>query len=565
MTAGLVGETALITGSGHGIDAAIATGLAHAGVDVILLAPTADQLDETTNAIRASASSVEVRFVTTHLTNDDQRTTAISYLLPGGPVDVPIKNAAAVEHLGAHARISPAQLRQTFENDLMGAGRGVRRALAEAVRKAVRTGHLPPGTRLPSSRRLAADLSLARNTVADAYTDLVAEGWLTARRGSGTLVADRMNTRPISARLTAEPSGDLCHDLIPGNPDLTTFPRAAWLKATRRALAAAPADALGYGDPRGRPELRAALADHLARARSVYVSPDHILICAGVSHGLQILSGVLAGRGARNVAVESYGLDKYCALLAAVGLQTLPLPFDTHGTDPLPPVGTDAVLLTPAHQFPVGTALPRDRRTAVVDWARRTGGLVLEDDYDGEFRFGRQSVGALQGLDPDHVIYLGSASKTLAPGLRLAWMALPPALAEEAAAAKGQIDSCEVLSQLTMAEFITSGAYDRHVRAARRRYRDRRDALVTALAQHAPKVRVIGTPAGLHTVLALPPGTEQRVLQAATRQGLKVAGLSRYRHERSLDALSDALVVGYGVPSDAAWPQALSALVRILS
>lgn len=144
-------------------------------------------------------------------------------------------------------------------------------------------------------------------------------------------------------------------------------------------------------------------------------------------------------------------------------------------------------------------------------------------------------------------------------------MALPPALAEEAAAAKGQIDSCEVLSQLTMAEFITSGAYGRHVRAARRRYRDRRDALVTALAQHAPKVRVIGTPAGLHTVLALPPGTEQRVLQAATRQGLQVAGLSRYRHERSLDALSDALVVGYGVPSDAAWPQALSALVRILS
>lgn len=421
MTAGLVGETALITGSGHGIDAAIATGLAHAGVNVILLAPTADQLDETTNAIRASASSVEVRIVTTHLTNDDQRTTAISYLLPGGPVDVPIKNAAAVEHLGARARISPAQLRQAFENDLMGAGRGVRRALAEAVREAVRTGHLAPGTRLPSSRRLAADLGLARNTVADAYTDLVAEGWLTARRGSGTLVADRMNTRPISARSAAEPSGDLCHDLIPGNPDLTTFPRAAWLKATRRALAAAPADALGYGDPRGRPELRVALADHLARARSVYVSPDHILICAGVSHGLQILSGVLAGRGARNVAVESYGLDKYCALLAAVGLETLLLPFDTHGTDPLPPVGTDAVLLTPAHQFPVGTALPRDRRTAVVDWARRTGGLVLEDDYDGEFRFGRQSVGALQGLDPDHVIYLGSASKTLAPGLRLAW------------------------------------------------------------------------------------------------------------------------------------------------
>ncbi|MFF3907806.1 aminotransferase class I/II-fold pyridoxal phosphate-dependent enzyme [Streptomyces sp. NPDC001848] len=557
--------TALITGSGHGIGPAIATGLARAGLDVILLALTTDQLDETANAIRGSASSVEVRIVTTDLTKDDHRTTAIGDLLPGGPVDVPINNAATVGPLGARTTITPVQLRQAFDHDLVRAGRGVRRALAEAVREAVRTGRLAPGTRLPSSRRLAADLGVARNTVADAYADLVAEGWLTARRGSGTLVADRMISRPILERSAAEPSGAPCYDLIPGNPDLTAFPRAAWLKAARRALAAAPDEALGYGDPRGRPELRAALADHLARTRGVYVSPDHILICAGVSHGLQILSAVLAGRGARNVAVESYGPDRYCSLLAAAGLKTLPLPLDTHGTDPVPPVGTDAVLLTPAHQFPVGTALQRDRRTAVVDWARRTGGLVLENDYDGEFRFDRQSVGALQGLDPDCVVYLGTASKTLAPGLRLAWMALPPTLAEEAVAAKGQIDSCEVFSQLTMAEFITSGAYSRHVRAARRRYRDRRDALVAALAQHAPAVRVIGTAAGLHTVLGLPPGTEQRVLQSATRQGLKVAGLSRYRHERSPNAMADALVVGYGVPSDAAWPQALSALVRILS
>ncbi|MFF0794285.1 PLP-dependent aminotransferase family protein [Streptomyces spiralis] len=445
------------------------------------------------------------------------------------------------------------------------AGRGVRRALAEAVREAVRTGHLAPGTRLPSSRRLAADFGLARNTVADAYADLVSEGWLKARRGSGTLVADRMITRPVLARSATEPHGDPCHDLMPGKPDLAGFPRAAWLKATRRALAAAPDDALGYGDPRGRPELRAALADHLARARGVYASPEHILICAGVSHGLQILSGVLAGRGARNVAVESYGLDRHWGLLTDAGLKTLPLPFDTHGTDPVPPVGADAVLLTPAHQFPVGTALQRDRRTAVVDWAGRTGRLVLENDYDGEFRFARQSVGALQGLAPDRVVYVGTAGMTLAPGLRLAWMALPSTLVEEAVAVKGHIDSCEVFSQLTMAEFITSGAYGRHVRAARRRYRDRRDALVAALAQYAPQVRVIGTAAGLHTVLGLPTGTEERVLQSAAGQGLEVAGLSRYRHERSLNAMADALVVGYGVPSDAAWPQALSALVRILS
>lgn len=470
-----------------------------------------------------------------------------------------------IRNLGGVSTEDGAPVRPEQISAAVTAGRGVRRALAEAVREAVRTGHLAPGTRLPSSRQLATDLGLARNTVADAYADLVAEGWLTARRGSGTLVADRMITRPILARSAADPSGDPCYDLIPGSPDLAAFPRAAWLKATRRALAAAPDDALGYGDPRGRPELRAALADHLAQARGVYVSPEHILICACCLPRPADPERSPGRAGARNVAVESYGLDRYWGLLAAAGLKTLPLPLDTHGTDPVPPVGTDAVLLTPAHQFPVGTTLQRDRRTAVVDWARRTGGLVLEDDYDGEFRFDRQSVGALQGLDPDCVVYLGSASKTLAPGLRLAWMALPPTLAEEAVAAKGQIDSCEVISQLTMAEFITSGAYDHHVRAARRRYRNRRDALVTALAQHAPKVRVIGTAAGLHTVLGLPPGTEQRVLQSAARHGLKVAGLSRYRHERSLSAMADALVVGYGVPSDAAWPQELSALVRILS
>ncbi|MER5596611.1 PLP-dependent aminotransferase family protein [Streptomyces sp. NPDC002265] len=445
------------------------------------------------------------------------------------------------------------------------AGRGVRRALAAAVRDAVRSGRLAPGTRLPSSRRLAADLGLARNTVADAYGDLVAEGWLTARRGSGTLVTDRMIDRPIPVRPAAEPSGDPCYDLIPGNPDLSAFPRAAWLKATRRALAAAPDDAFGYGDPRGRPELQAALADHLARVRGVDANPEHILICAGVSHALQILCEVLAGRGARRVAVESYGPDRHRGLLAAAGLETFPLALDAYGTDPVPPDGTDAVLLTPAHQFPVGTTLQRDRRTAVVDWATRTGGLVLEDDYDGEFRFDQQSVGALQALAPDRVVYLGTASNTLAPGLRLAWMALPPTVAAEATAAKGSIDSCAVLSQLTMAEFITSGAYGHHVRAGRRRYRHRRDSLVTALAQHAPKVRATGTAAGLHTVLSLPPGTEQRVLHAAVREGLKVAGLSQYRHARSRNVMADALVVGYGVPSDDVWPQALSALMRILS
>ncbi|MFQ3555266.1 PLP-dependent aminotransferase family protein [Streptomyces gramineus] len=469
-----------------------------------------------------------------------------------------------VETPVARATTSPARLRQALDTDLSGPGRGVRSRLAAAVREAVRNGRLAPGTRLPSSRRLAVDLGVARNTVADAYGDLVAEGWLTARRGSATRVTDSMPTRPAQVLSAATPPGEPCYDLIPGNPDLTSFPRAAWLKATRRALATAPGDAFGYGDPRGRPELRAALADHLARFRGVYASPEHMLICAGVSHGLRILGGVLAGRAARSVAVESYGPESHRESLAAAGLRTLPLPLDAHGTDPVPPDHADAVLLTPAHQFPVGTTLRSDRRTAVVDWAGRTGGLVVEDDYDGELGFDHQAVGALQGLAPDRVVYLGTASQTLAPGLRLAWMVLPPRLLEEAVAAKGRIDSCEVLTQLTMAEFITSGAYGRHVRAVRRRYRARRNSLVAALAQHAPKVRVAGTAAGLHTLLGLPSGTEQQVLRSASRQGVSVAGLSQYRHEHSRHVMADALVVGYGAPSPTVWPQALSALMRIL-
>ncbi|MFH9978248.1 PLP-dependent aminotransferase family protein [Streptomyces sp. NPDC017179] len=455
------------------------------------------------------------------------------------------------------------------------AGPGVRRGLTDALREAVRVGRLAPGTRLPSSRSLAADLGIARNTVADSYADLVAEGWLTARQGSGTRVARVAPASPFGP----PPSADArragaarrprerprpVHDLVPGTPDLASFPRTQWLKAARRALATAPHHALGYGDPRGRPELRTALAGHLARVRGVRTDPDHLLVCAGFSHGLRILGTVLRARGVTTVAVESYGLDVHWDILARAGLRTSPLPFDGLGTVTGDLGGPGAVLLTPAHQFPMGVPLHPDRRAAVTDWARRTGGLILEDDYDGEFRYDRQPVGALQGLDPDRVVYLGTASKSLAPGLRLAWMALPPSLMEEATAAKGPSDTCGVLDQLTLAEFITSGAYDRHVRSARLRYRRRRDALVEALATRAPDVRPTGIAAGLHAVLRLPPGTEPAVVQAAAWQGLALHGLSRFRHEQAAVAPLDALVVGYGTPPDHAWAAALDALCRVL-
>src|SRR5437764_7403666 len=173
------------------------------------------------------------------------------------------------------------------------AGPGVRRGLTDALREAVRTGRLAPGTRLPSSRTLAADLGIARNTVADAYADLVAEGWLTARQGSGTRVADRAVSRPAGPAPRPRERRRLAYDLIPGSPDLAFFPRAQWLKAARRALTAAPYQALDYGDPRGRIELRTALADYLARARGVRTDPERILVCAGISHGLRILGAVL--------------------------------------------------------------------------------------------------------------------------------------------------------------------------------------------------------------------------------------------------------------------------------
>ncbi|MFE2296330.1 PLP-dependent aminotransferase family protein [Streptomyces sp. NPDC059452] len=448
-------------------------------------------------------------------------------------------------------------------------GTGLRSGLMEALREAVRTGRLAPGTRLPSSRALAADLGIARNTVADAYAELVAEGWLTARQGSGTRVAQRSAPRraePVAAR-TRPARPRTGHNLKAGSPDVSSFPRTAWLRAARKALTAAPDEAFGYGDARGRPELRTVLAEYLARSRGVHADPERIVICSGFVHGLTLLGAVLRRRRVRDLAVESYGLDLHRDLLTGTGLRTPRLAVDHLGarTGELAAMrGTGAVLLTPAHQFPTGVPLHPDRRAAAVDWARATGGLILEDDYDGEFRYDRQPVGVLQGLDPERVVYLGTASKSLAPGLRLGWMVLPRGLVEEVVAVKGASDwMTGTVEQLTLAEFIASGAYDRHVRSMRLRYRRRRDQLVAALADHAPDIEVSGIAAGLHAVLELPAGTERSVIQAAAFQGLALEGLSRYRHPDA-PAGRDALVIGYGSPSESAWAGALDALCRAL-
>ncbi|MFC0601169.1 PLP-dependent aminotransferase family protein [Streptomyces palmae] len=461
--------------------------------------------------------------------------------------------------------------------DLTGAGTtgGVRATLIRALRDAVRGGRLAPGTRLPSSRTLAADLGIARNTVADAYGELVAEGWLTARQGSGTRVARRaIPPEPAGPRVMrpALAATRPRYDATPGKPDVSAFPRADWLAAARRALTAAPSDAFGYGDPRGRPELRGVLADYLARARGVRAHPERIVVCTGFMQALALLGRVLRARGGRGaVAVESYGLDIHREVFTRGGLRTVPLTVDEHGArtgrlEDMPGVG--AVLLTPAHQFPTGVPMHSERRAAVVDWANRTGGLVLEDDYDGEFRYDRQPVGALQGLDPEHVVYLGTASKSLAPALRLAWMVLPERMVDEVLEQRTGEWGTGTLEQLTLAEFIAGGGYDRHVRGMRVRYRRRRDQLVAALAEKAPHIRVTGIAAGLHAVLQLPAGTERSVVQGAAWQGLALQGLSAFRHPDAagpgLDTVQDALVFAYGTPPDHSFSGALDALLRAL-
>jgi GntR family transcriptional regulator/MocR family aminotransferase len=449
-------------------------------------------------------------------------------------------------------------------------GTGLRRGLTDALREAVRSGRLTPGTRLPATRALASDLGIARSTVTECYAELVAEGWLTAQQGSGTRVAQRAIPRrtPGTSRAGTAPRRT-GHALLPGAADFAEFPRASWLAAARRVMSLAPHDAFGYGEPLGRIELRSALADYLSRVRGVYAEPEQIVICSGFHHGLTLTARALKARGARAVAVEGYGLDLYRNLLADAGLSIPPLLVDGHGarTEDLTGLaGTAAVLLTPAHQFPTGVALSPERRTAAVDWARTTGGLILEDDYDGEFRYDRKPVGALQGLDPDRVMYFGTASKSLAPALRLAWMVVPEQLVPDVAAAKGPVETVSVLDQLTLAEFITCGAFDRHVRSRRQTYRRRRDQLVAALAASAPGVGVTGMAAGLQAVVELPPGTEGWVLQAAANQGLMVSGMAEFRHPQlpRRDTPSDALVVNYSAVSDSAWDGALRALCSVM-
>ncbi len=457
------------------------------------------------------------------------------------------------------------------------AGRRGRAALERALREAVQTGRLHPGTRLPSSRTLARDLAVARNTIVEVYGQLVAEGWLVAVTGSGTRVATPVasaaaGTAAGAGTAAAAPAGSAAppparaprFDLRPGQPDASSFPRTAWLAAARRAIGAVPSEAFGYGDPRGRPELRAALAGYLARARGVRADPERIVVCTGFTQGLALLCGVLAGRGMRTLAVEAYGHEHHRRVVAAHGLAVRPVPVDAHGALVARLDGADAALLTPAHQFPLGVALAAGRRTAAVRWMQETGAVLVEDDYDGEFRYDRQAIGALQAHAPQRVVYAGTVSKALAPGIRLGWLVLPGDLVDDVVAAKAGTDGATgVLEQLTLAEFLASGGYDRHVRRRRLMYRRRRDQLVALLRERAPRVRVTGLAAGLHVVVQLPPGVEESaVVAGGAARGLALQGLHAFAAGPAPGP--PALVVGYGTPPAHAFTTALARLAAVL-
>ncbi|MFA1551157.1 MocR-like pyridoxine biosynthesis transcription factor PdxR [Actinomadura chokoriensis] len=446
---------------------------------------------------------------------------------------------------------------------------GRRAGLEHALRAAIATGRLAPGTPLPSTRALSAELGFSRGTVTAAYDQLIAEGHIVTAPGSGTRVASARDAPPAASIPAAGPGlpdvpAAPLHDLRPGRPDLSTFPSAAWLRSTRRALSVAPFEVHALGDPRGRIELREALAGHLGRARGVHTDPARIVITSGYAQSLGLLASVLAGAGP--FAMEEPGHFFHRSIVRSAGPGIVPLPVDDRGARPdgLDRAGT--AVLTPAHQYPVGATLHPDRRRAFAAWARGTGGTIIEDDYDGEFRYDRQPVGALQGMAPGHVVYGGTASKTLAPALRLGWLALPAHLVEPVTEAKRLADAhTQSLAQLVLADLIDTHGYDRHIRASRLRYRRRRDLLVDALRARAPHVRVQGIAAGLHALVLLPSGgpDEDEITRRAASAGLALMPLREHWQDQADHP--QGLLIGYSTPHGAAYRPALDALCTVLA
>ncbi|GAA4178170.1 PLP-dependent aminotransferase family protein [Gryllotalpicola koreensis] len=436
-----------------------------------------------------------------------------------------------------------------------------RRGVEEAIRRAALLGLLPEGSRVPAARELAAELGVARGTVVAAIDDLVADGLLVTRPRTGTFVARTPTAmdEPATASMPHAPR----LDLRPGRPETGSFPIARWTSAARKAAVAAFATAPTDDDGAGSLELRTQLAAYLARARGVETSPASIVVSAGYRSASTVLAAALRSLGATQAAIEDPALPGLDRLWSSAGLHVIDLPVDNSGAQTSLLHGdTDIAVLTPAHQFPLGGALDAQRRREVVTWADRTDGFVVEDDYDGEFRFDRRPIAALQRSAPQRVIYAGSVSKTLDTRLRLGWLALPHDLVEPVRAATLTLTGgVSLLDQLTVAELIRSGEYERHVRRQRREYARRHDVLHTAATQAG--IPLTGIPAGLQALVPLPATLESLADTNGVIQvgDLITHSLGRYARQ---PGNAPAAVIGFATPSRGAFPSAIAALVRWL-
>jgi GntR family transcriptional regulator/MocR family aminotransferase len=401
---------------------------------------------------------------------------------------------------------------------------------------------------------------VSRGVVTAAYDQLVAEGYLETRQGAPVRVAASVRAQ---SRRSAAPSlhARFAYDFSPGLPDLAGFPRDRWLRSLRSAWRETELDAVGYGDPRGAPPLRDALADYLGRVRGAVADPEHLLVCTGFRQGLALTCRWLRGGGIDRIALEEPGWHAHRLIVEEAGLEVAPIPVDADGIDvaALEQSGADAVVVTPAHQFPTGTVLSAQRRAALIEWAERSDRLVIEDDYDAELCRGR--VGALQGLAPDRVLHIGSASKRLAPGMRLGWMLPPSWLSWSLISAKAIEDGgSEVAGQLALADFIARGELERHLRRMRLRYARRRDALLAALRRELPAWRPSGLGDGLYVLVELPPDTDEPALLAgAARLGVGLEGLSLHSYT---GACPPGLVLGYAHMAEPAIDRGVALLAR---
>ncbi|MES9601522.1 MULTISPECIES: MocR-like pyridoxine biosynthesis transcription factor PdxR [Actinomadura] len=460
---------------------------------------------------------------------------------------------------------SPPELLLDLDRDATGT---LRAQLETALRDAICTGRLKAGERLPSSRELARQLGVSRGLVQECYGQLNAEGYLCARAGSATRVAPVRAVDGEPAPAARPDASRLRVDFAAGVPDLASFPRGDWAWAQREVARTVRNEALGYGDPRGSEVLRDVLAGHLRRVRAAVAEAEDIVVCGGFAQGLGIVLHVLARRGVRRVAFEDPGYGDGATMAAAerAGIEAVPVPVDDLGldVDALDASGARAVVVTPAHQWPTGVVLAPERRRALADWACERDGVVVEDDYDAEFRYDREPVGSVQGLAPGRVIGLGTVSKSLAPAVRLGWILCPPALTRAVAEEKRLADrGSPVLDQLALAALVESGRYGRHLRRMRPVYAGRRAALVAALAEHAPAVRLTGLAAGFHAVAHLPGGTdERRVVAEARRRSVGLYGMSTYRASGAADP--PRLVLGFGDLAESAIRDGIREVADIL-